>query len=237
MAIKALALDFDGTLVSTDTHTETRIKALLAFADQTGDERYIASPDIHAAAHEHGSHTKDIIGWVLQQQGLVAPDADLSIDSLVRDVVELKTSLYHERVANGLTAHPGAIEFIDWGVSEFGSNHLSIVTTASNKELMPFIRRYNLEDAVNVLVTAEDTPTDKMKPDPYAYSLAAARMGVKPTRIAALEDSPRGLQSAVDAGFDSVIGITFTHSARQLGYTATHVVDSFDQLPYLIKNL
>lgn len=237
MAIKALALDFDGVLVGLDTHTQARKGAFDVMYQETGDERYIVGQSIHDEAHEHGSHPSEIIGWILQHQGLVAPDADLLTDPLNQRVVGIKTDLYHSKVANELDALPGSLEFIEWGRSHYGSNHLSIVTTASIKEVGPYISRYQLTGTIGHLVTKEDTPIGQEKAHPFAYNRAVQLMGVSPENVAAIEDSVRGLNAANAALLGAAIGITTTHTADKLMAATPHIVHTFEELPYLLERL
>ena len=58
------------------------------------------------------------------------------------------------------------------------------------------------EDAFTVVVTGDEVDHGKPHPEPY---LAACRLlGVQPAQCVALEDSPTGVRSAVDAGVPTV---------------------------------
>ena len=196
----------------------------------------MADPSVHDEAHIHGSHPLEIIGWVLQHQGLIKPDVDPAKDPLTAQVAALKSELYLYKIAYGLDALAGSLACIGWVKDKFGPSRVGIVTTASNKELAPFIRRYDLGSQIGVIVCKEDTPPDKLKPDPFAYLLAAERFGLCPNECAALEDSPRGLKSACAAGF-TAIGMTTTHTPGQLTGSADYVVDSFESVPRIIESL
>lgn len=227
--IEAVAFDFDGVLVGIDTHSKARLQAFEEFAESTGDKRFIASDELHEEAHLHGSHPPAIIGWVLQQQGLVKPDIDPSEDPLTLAVVSRKTELYHAMVSDGLDATEGAVECVRWAAKTFAPEKVAIVTTASHVEVNPFLKRYDLKDIVGVIVTKENVEGN-LKPHPMAYDLAAQRFNIDPANCAAVEDSARGLQSAKSAGFVT-FGITTTHTAEQLGEDADHTVATFAEIP------
>ena len=230
--IEAVAFDFDGVLVGIDTHRQTRIQALQEFANETGDERFIASDELHTEAHRHGTHPLAIIGWVLQQQGLVPSHIDPQLDELTHRVVERKHELYLDKVQHGLDALDGAIDAVEWASQAVGKAHVAIATTASREEVVPFIARYNLQGNIGQLVAKQDVGK-KLKPHPEAYLQAAKKMNVDPRRSLAIEDSPRGLQAARLAGFMTV-GITTTHTSEQLDGHAHLVINSFSQLPGLV---
>ena len=62
--------------------------------------------------------------------------------------------------------------------------------------------------APSVLVTADQTERGKPAPDPYL--LAAERLGVDPTRCLVVEDAPLGLQAAKAAGCATLAVVTTT---------------------------
>lgn len=232
--IEAVAFDFDGVLVGIDTHTKARLQAFEEFAQSTGDKRFIASDELHEEAHLHGSHPPAIIGWVLQQQGLVKPNIDPSEDPLTLAVVSRKTELYHDMVSDGLDATEGAVECVHWAAKAFTPDRVAIVTTASLVEVNPFLKRYDLTDTVGVIITKEDVEGN-LKPHPMAYDLAAQRFDAAPANCAAIEDSSRGLQSAKSASFVT-FGISTTHTAEQLGDNADYTVATFTEIPQIISS-
>lgn len=231
--VEAVAFDFDGVLVGLETHVEARVEAFMKFASYTGDKRYLVSDAVHQEAHLHGSHPPQIIGWILQKQGLVRPDTDPSEDALTQSVVLLKEQLYIARINSGLDALDGSLACVYWASDRFGSDRTAIVTTASQQEVDPFIEKHDLDELVGVVVTRKDTGKDRLKPDPLAYNLAVKKLGTKPNETVAIEDSVRGLQSAKSAGLIA-LGITTTHTADQLREAADHIVDSFEDVPSVI---
>ena len=72
------------------------------------------------------------------------------------------------------------------------------------------------------LIAEEDAT--KGKPYPEGFLVAAARLGVAPTRCVVIEDAPAGLRAA-KAGGMRAIGVTTTHAAAEL-FDADLVVDT-----------
>jgi HAD superfamily hydrolase (TIGR01509 family) len=74
------------------------------------------------------------------------------------------------------------------------------------------------------------------KPDPELYLLAARRLGVDPTQSIAIEDTPAGVQAAVDAGM-TAIAIPNEHT-RGLDFgRADAVVADMDAATELVARL
>jgi beta-phosphoglucomutase-like phosphatase (HAD superfamily) len=63
------------------------------------------------------------------------------------------------------------------------------------------------------------------KPDPEIYLLAAERLGVAPARCLAVEDSPKGVQSAHAAGM-TVVAVRTAYTADVALPGAAHILDS-----------
>jgi sugar-phosphatase len=66
----------------------------------------------------------------------------------------------------------------------------------------------------SVLITADDVK--RGKPNPEAYLLAAARLGVRPEKCVVIEDAPAGISAAHAAGM-RVVAVASTHSQAELG--------------------
>lgn len=130
---EALAIDFDGVLADTiAAHPKARLSAF----EVLGLE---ATNATHAEAHRHGSHPPAIIGWILQQTGVIKPEADVLTDTAVQAVVAKKNQIYHEIAANGLQPVAGALDFIREASVLYPPDRLAIATTASrNEEVLLF---------------------------------------------------------------------------------------------------
>src|SRR5205814_9286367 len=73
------------------------------------------------------------------------------------------------------------------------------IASSSNPELIDVVLRVSgLAELVRVAVSSEEVARGKPAPDVYVE--AARRLGVEPTRCAAVEDSHNGIRSAKAAG-------------------------------------
>jgi HAD superfamily hydrolase (TIGR01509 family) len=83
------------------------------------------------------------------------------------------------------------------------------IASSSNPELIEVVVRVTgLEDVFRVAVSSQEVPRGKPAPDVYLET--ARRLGVDPTRCAAVEDSQNGIRSAKAAGM-RVIAVPNPH--------------------------
>ena len=75
---------------------------------------------------------------------------------------------------------------------------IAVVTTASAANARAVLVGHGLAGLFDLVVSGDDVA--RHKPDPEAYALAAARLGVAPDRCLAFEDSDAGEASATAAG-------------------------------------
>ena len=112
-----------------------------------------------------------------------------------------------------------------------GRHRMAIVTTARRADFDLIHARRDLLRHFELVLTVEDYPRAKPAPDPYLAALA--HFGAEATRALAIEDSSRGLRSAVAAGIACVV-VKNTFTASQNFTAAFRVLDSVRQLPELL---
>lgn len=240
--VNHVAFDFDGTLANTVTaHEHARRQAFVDMAEHYGDERFVQVPDaIHVEAQKHGSHPVSIIGWVLKEAGII----ENLQDQKILMTVARKRQIYQELAHDGLQPIEGMLDVVRT-TAESLNGSVSIVTTAPKDEVVPFIHRYGLEDIFRLrknLITAEDV-SSRLKPHPRAYELAVQKQKLAdvPGTVLAIEDSPRGVESARRAGI-MVVGLLTTHTESDFAavrkrYQPTRIVRAPSDLNGLLKPL
>jgi HAD superfamily hydrolase (TIGR01509 family) len=102
---------------------------------------------------------------------------------------------YAELLAAGVVVRPGVGECL---ARLAGRVRMAVVTSSSPDHFALIHARTSFRPFFEFVLTGEDTPRHKPHPDPYL--LAAARLGLEPAECLAIEDTERGLQSAVAAG-------------------------------------
>ncbi|MGV8978518.1 MAG: HAD family hydrolase [Cellulomonas sp.] len=86
-----------------------------------------------------------------------------------------------------------------------------VVTSADREWTATVLRSLGVVDGDVGLVTAEDCTHGK--PDPEPFRRGVERLGLPPSGLVALEDTPAGIVSARAAGVGHVVGVTTSHPA------------------------
>jgi sugar-phosphatase len=108
--------------------------------------------------------------------------------------------------AGSVTAYEGAAELLA------GPIPIAVVTSGSTELATARLRGAGLEPPA-VLITANSI--ERGKPDPEPFLLGAQELGVAPARCLALEDAPRGIESARAAGIP-VVAFRTSHPEMEL---------------------
>jgi beta-phosphoglucomutase-like phosphatase (HAD superfamily) len=109
-----------------------------------------------------------------------------------------KENLYFDLLPQ-LQAVPEVLEHID---AEYGRTPFAVVSGSTRESVTASLVSLNLLDRFDTLVCAGDYK--KSKPDPEAFLLAAATLGVVPESCLVFEDTEMGIQAAQAAGMASV---------------------------------
>jgi HAD superfamily hydrolase (TIGR01509 family) len=89
---------------------------------------------------------------------------------------------------------------------------MAIVTTARRADFELIHEKRHIRQFMDFVLVREDYEHAKPHPEPYLTGLK--RFGATPEEALVVEDSPRGLKSAVAAGIDcAIVRNDFTHSA------------------------
>jgi HAD superfamily hydrolase (TIGR01509 family) len=136
-----------------------------------------------------GTPVAEIITLLNQRQGLSMPvDAGSS----------RKENLYLELLPQ-LKAVPEVVEHID---AQHGRIPFAVVSGSTRESVTASLASLKLLDKFDTMVCAGEYK--KSKPDPEAFLLAAAKLGVAPETCLVFEDTDLGIQAAEAAGMASV---------------------------------
>lgn len=124
-----------------------------------------------------------------------------------------------------------------------GRFRLAVVTSSAASRLDASLLASELDDLFSpeVRFSAEDSlPEPRSKPDPAVYRFALEKLGVRPDRALAVEDSPPGVRSALGAGLTVVGNVVYALAAERderredlAALGASAVVDSWEELTEL----
>jgi HAD superfamily hydrolase (TIGR01509 family) len=185
----AVLLDMDGTLVETEERWGEAERVLMA---ELGSSWTQADQ-----AHALGGPLERVIAYMIGKSQGTHDHGEL-MDRLI-DLVEWQFR------ASPLTWSPGMLDLL----ADCHRRGIPVALVTASSARLASIVVQALADALHrapfaAVVTAEDVRRGKPAPDPYATAIA--RLGVEPGECLAIEDSPTGLRSAIDAGCQ-VIGI------------------------------
>ncbi len=180
-AFKAYLFDCDGTVAdSMPLHYIAWKKALGEWGCEFDEELFYAWG---------GMPIVKIISTLNEKRGLSMP---------VERVAVRKESLYYELLPR-LQAVPEVLEHIE---AQHGRIPFAVVSGSTRESVTASLTSLKLLDKFDALVCAGDY--QKSKPDPEAFLLAAAKLGVEPDACLVFEDTEMGIQAATAGGMASV---------------------------------
>jgi mannitol-1-/sugar-/sorbitol-6-/2-deoxyglucose-6-phosphatase len=203
----------DGLLIDTEPVWRTAEVAVLA---RYGVE-LTRSDVITSTGHEIGAV---VAGWLRRR-----PSAGRAGEPDPAAVTDQITDLMIEHVGAHGEPMPGVPEaialFERWGL------RLAIASSSPRRLIDAVCDRLGLD---RITVRCSATEVASGKPDPDVYLAAAGRLGAKPARCLALEDSVTGVAAAKAAGM-RCIAVPDPHLADDPGYDAADLVlDSLARL-------
>jgi HAD superfamily hydrolase (TIGR01509 family) len=136
-----------------------------------------------------GMPVAEIISTLNKKHGLRMP---------VETVARRKEALYFELLPQ-LQAVPEVLQHIE---AEHKKIPFAVVSGSTRESVTASLVRLNLFERFDAMVCAGDYA--KSKPDPEAFLLAAARLGVAPELCLVFEDTEMGIQAAKSAGMASI---------------------------------
>lgn len=87
-------------------------------------------------------------------------------------------------------------------IKELRKNEVKTAVISSSKNCLPILKRVNLVDLFEVIITGNDIT--KGKPDPQVFLMAAERVSISPAECVVFEDAVLGVEAAKRAGMKCV---------------------------------
>jgi HAD superfamily hydrolase (TIGR01509 family) len=159
--------------------------------------------------------------WELCREAGIA-EAEIARHRALRD------SIYQEHLRTQPIEVDGVAEVLRVLARSF---QMAVVTTARRVDFELIHGSRDLLGFFRFVLTIEDYERPKPHPDPYLAGLA--RLGARPEETVAIEDSARGLRSALEAGLDCIV-VRSPFTASQDFAGAWRVVDSIRELPEIL---
>ncbi len=184
MPTRAVLFDFDGVLADTE--------------------------NVHVAAWQR---TFGVMGWI-ETDEVCAQAAEVDDRAFVAQVFERrkiaggnvegwvarKQELTRQLLADSPRIYPGLARLIERLTT--AQIRLGVVTTTWRSNVEAVLTATGLVGAFEFVVAKEDVTATK--PDPEAYRLALAKLGLPANDVVAIEDSQTGLESARTSGLRAI---------------------------------
>ena len=103
--------------------------------------------------------------------------------------------------AHGIDKKPGVDELLDY-LRAHGIQ-TAVATATDPVRAGEYLAKVGISDKFDKIICAAMVENGKPKPDIYLY--ACEQLGMKPDECVAVEDSPNGVRSAVDAGLRTIM--------------------------------
>ncbi len=206
--LQAVIFDMDGVIADTEPfHTRAYVEVLKTFGIHVSKNQY------RKAITEDG---KTIATWFAELGG----DAT-QIDELYRRKDRIYFPLLRERGV----PRPGLLSLLS---DLKGSSVPCGLATSGRRVNAEFVLDlFDLRQFFAVTLTLEDVT--QVKPHPEVFLLSLKRLSAQPHCAVVLEDAPKGVRAAVDAGI-TVVAVP-TSWTRHCGFEgAALVVDSMEDL-------
>jgi beta-phosphoglucomutase len=214
MPLKAVLLDFNGTIINDEPIHRQLIDELLL------TENLRPAP---------GNYRQLCLGKSDQACLLeLLADQGRSIDELrLQKLLTQKTAAYQKKLAGmaELPVYGDLIKFLDDAQS--AGLQLGIVTGAIKSEVTAVLRQTGLTGRFATIIASEDVKIGKPAPD--GYLLAAEQLQVRPQECLAIEDTFPGLLAAKAANIP-VVGIAHTYPFHMMQRLSNWAVDCFTDL-------
>ncbi len=144
---------------------------------------------------------------------------------------ELRNRYYREYLVTEDIEIEGVLETLDVLAGEY---RMGIVTTSKPPDFALIHERLSILDHMEFHLTRGDYERAKPHPEPYLRGLQ--RFGATAAETVVIEDSARGLKSAIAAGIDCIVVANEFTAAHDLS-EATAKVATFKELPTALNEL
>ena len=208
---KYILFDHDGVLVDTEPwYFRAGARALAAVGVTLDQERYLRDMSLGLGTWEQAR----------------AAGVDEQIIGRLREV---RDAYYQEYLRTEAIEIEGVVEVL----AELSKHvRMAIVTTAKRRDFELIHEHRQITRFMDFVLVREDYERSKPHPEPYLTGLK--RFGAAPDETLVVEDSSRGLGSAVAAGLDcAVVRNDFT--STQDFSRATYRIDTLRELTAIVR--
>lgn len=203
--ITTVIFDLDGTLVQTE-----KLKAL-SYAKAAVDlcpKRLSEDQVVEAFKDVVGLSRREVATTLMERFDLEEKSKSLmdeyEVDKPWRAYVQLRLEHYHDMLEDPETLlnnrWPYAIELLD--IANAHGCKVALATMSHCEQANKVLGILELKEKFALVATRDDV--ENGKPDPEIYALVMSELGSSPQETLVIEDSPAGVEAALNAGADVI---------------------------------
>lgn len=212
---KALLTDCNGTLVDS-YDAETNLMVEVANRHNSHGGMPLTAGDFN---DDGGRKITEIFTGVMRKKGVENYEqAGLAASS--------EFFARYDEILDKMTLINPCTNAVADGLRSYGIK-TAIVSSAEKPLLEKVSKHFGFYDNFDLIIGRDDKEGEKSS----TYLKALSELGVKPGEAVAVEDSPRGIAAANEAGVGLVVGIRNTHSYDELKEAgADEVIETLNEL-------
>lgn len=113
--------------------------------------------------------------------------------------------------------------------------HLALITTSECRMIMPVLKKYNIAELFETIITDDDIEESERKPHPKPLLMALKRMGGTPQQALMVGDRDKDIMAGQNAGTDTALFCSVEHQKhysldKLMQHKPTYVMSKFQDL-------
>jgi len=239
--IRAMIFDLDGTLVQTE-----RLKALsyARAAVELCPSEINESEVIEAFKEVVGLSRREVASILMERFDLTGKArkrmAEFGVNTPWQAFVQVRLKLYGQMLADSNVIRsnqwPHTMALLQ--EAQKANCKVGLATMSYCPQVRRVLDTLDLTAVFEFVASRDDV--EKGKPDPEIYLLVAKELGVSPSECLVIEDSPTGVEAALNAGM-KVVAVSTPFTQKRLHETGlipeSHIVDDPDKLPEVVAHV
>jgi len=236
-----MIFDLDGTLVQTE-----RLKALsyARAAVELCPHEILESDVIEAFKDVVGLSRQEVASTLVERFQLTAKAqermAEFGVNIPWQAFVQVRLELYQEMLADSDVIRsnqwPHTMDLLQ--EAQKANCKVGLATMSYCPQVKRVLDVLELTSAFEFVASRDDV--EEGKPDPEIYLLVAKELGVLPSECLVIEDSPTGVEAALNAGM-KVVAVSTPFTQKRLHENGlipeSHIVDDPDKLPEVVAHV
>lgn len=202
-------LDFDGTIIDSETNLYNAINKNLA-------ERGHKPLEIEVYKASIGTQSPELDDYIFERIG------EKGVAAIAEE---------HQKTCLELECYPHILKLINYCKTH--EIPMAVATSSSREDITPMLKHFGIYDDFVSVRGKEDVGF--VKPDPALYRLTGEDLGINPANIFAIEDTVNGSLAAVRAGMNTIVLTNEMTGDMDFGHVKYHAKDiSYEEITEIL---